>query len=239
MKNLLIVFCLVLSLMLMGMLYGCTQTTSSSSSGDGDSSYYPHVNGYSWTYNTSSKTTTKTIYNSNTYLSTQETSGTEVDLFNGTSEVSGVGTAQVLQVTTTTTSGSTTSNSLIVANSSNVKYYGTTSAPTTDALTMLVFPLSVGSSWTTQNGGITVEASVIAKESVTVPAGTFSDCYKVKYSSNYIINSANMTYDVYAWFAKNVGGVKNVSVLTATFSYSGMDIETTSLSTIELTAKSF
>lgn len=46
----------------------------------------------------------------------------------------------------------------------------------------------------------------IQSESVTVPAGTFTDCYKVILSGTY--NDENFTY--YRWYAKNVGLVKRI-----------------------------
>lgn len=51
------------------------------------------------------------------------------------------------------------------------------------------------------NGTISIES-----ESVTVPAGTFTDCYKVTLSGSH--GGENFTF--YRWYAKNIGLVKRV-----------------------------
>jgi hypothetical protein len=91
-------------------------------------------------------------------------------------------------------------------------------------LPILKFGVSAGTSWTIYDSGVIqgnsmkVTARYLGTESVTVPAGTFSNC--AKYEMTYVTtykdpdSSTTETYsDINTtWFAPNVGNVKGVSV---------------------------
>ena len=82
----------------------------------------------------------------------------------------------------------------------------------------LPIPLEVGAAWEiTQDTKIqdfkiqmTINASVLAKEDVTVPAGTFRNCLKIRqeYSIKAILN---ISLEMYMWLAPNIGLVKEVN----------------------------
>jgi hypothetical protein len=151
----------------------------------GGKEYYPVTLGYSWIYQN------KDSSGSVTSTTTQSVTGT-TSLFGKTLSI------------IRSVSSSLTSEGLFEVSDSAVKSYGTTTSPTSDAQTVLVFPLSVGSSWTVSNIlGIRTTASVTTKENVTVSAGTFS-CFKVAYVYNY----STITMYIDYWFAANVGLVK-------------------------------
>ena len=82
----------------------------------------------------------------------------------------------------------------------------------------LPIPLEVGATWEiTQDTKIQdfkvqmkINASVLAKEDVTVPAGTFRNCLKIRqeYSIKAILN---ISLEMYMWLAPNIGLVKEVN----------------------------
>ncbi|MEO0228081.1 MAG: hypothetical protein ABIL70_08555 [candidate division WOR-3 bacterium] len=84
------------------------------------------------------------------------------------------------------------------------------------ATTMLATPIAVGQSWKTPIETIThsepieVEFKCIGKENVTVPAGTFANCWKVKTQfEKEDTLLGNYTIIQYIWFADGVGMVKD------------------------------
>jgi hypothetical protein len=166
--------------------------------------YYPNTDGYSWTYN----------------FSGGGFSGTVTFIINGTTTVGGL----TVQKWKTESSLGGTAESLIRVTDSNVKSYGTLTSPTTEAYTSLVFPLKIGNNWITSG---TYEATVLSQEDVSVPAGTFSGCFKIRDYSSYGYSDT--------FLAKNTGMVKAVSVMISRYG----TVETTIVSTLELTAKNF
>ncbi|MCX5748808.1 MAG: hypothetical protein NTZ10_00990 [Candidatus Saganbacteria bacterium] len=179
-------FCLIV-ISLVVILSGCAQSpVASITSTTGGREYYPNTQGYSWTYTNTSGSTT----------SDWTESFTGVTTYNGM-------TMQVLH----SNSGAGSSDALIVVTDNNAKQYGTLASPTTEAITGLVFPLSIRSSWVDSVTSPVYTDTVISIEDVTVPAGTFTNCFKIKSGS---IHSSG--YGFYKWLAKDVGFVKWVSV---------------------------
>lgn len=162
-------------------------------------SYFPNTDGYKWTYN---------------YLIGGLT-GVEIHTFNGTTSYSGL-TLQNLKTEIFIASSGATVETLMLLTTENLKTYGTASSPTTQTETSYVFPLVVGNTWTHHTGAT---ATVVSKETVIVPAGTFADCYRVK-----VIDGTTTSE---SWLANNVGIVKIQNQYAGT------------LATCELTAKNF
>ena len=141
--------------------------------------YYPHTDGYRWNY---------------TYTPPgSPTSGNMAREFNGTQTFNSIACQKFVW----TQDFAASSEILANVTSSDVKFYGTSSSPTTDATTWLSFPLQVGKTWTIY-GSYT--ASVEAFESITVPTGTYN-AFKVFY--DYGVPGARYYY----WYAKDVGAV--------------------------------
>lgn len=185
----------------------------------GGREYFPNTDGHSWTYTLEGRTLTYK--------------------WNGTQTFAGL----TLQKYFLYSSGGT-SEGLYLVTDSAVTYYGSSFAPTTDAQTVLSFPLTVGKKWGTSNsrsistsGVISSEpvtvpgrpistSEVIGSETVTVPAGTFN-CIKIKTNTTFTIMGEVLSTEAYAWFAPNVGPVKSTM--------SG----TSMMSTMELVSKNF
>lgn len=75
----------------------------------------------------------------------------------------------------------------------------------TEPDTALVLPLEEGKTWTVQSwADTTTTATVLVKESVTVPAGTY-DCFKVRTTTT----MGSQSYQMYWWYAEGVGLVKS------------------------------
>lgn len=162
---------------------GCN-VVSSSGGTDGGVEYFPHNNGYSWTYKITRQGTTA-VYSL-------------IYTFNGTQSVGSI-TCQKFK-SENNMYRSATSESLVYVTNSDVKNYGTSTSPTTEPFTLLKFPLTVGSSWISFG---TQEVRVQAKESITVPTGTY-DTFR-----NF--NEQGSAY-AYSWYAKDVGLIKIISV---------------------------
>ncbi len=85
------------------------------------------------------------------------------------------------------------------------------------ATTMLRTPIAVGQSWRTpietihHSEPIEVEFTCIGQEDVTVPAGTFTNCWKVKtqFEKEDTLKGEIYTIIQYLWFADGVGIVKD------------------------------
>jgi hypothetical protein len=197
--------------LLLGVVFmvGCATV---SSGGSGGSNYFPSTNGYSWNYETFY--TSSSSWSVTSYVSTSEFT------FDGTTTVDST-TVQIFRSTYISQYGVSTSETLFLVNDQGAFMYGPLQSPTTEAVTFLQFPLSVGAQWMAYDA--TVE--VVAKETVTVPAGTFNDCYKIDMVPN------DPTYTSYLWFGPNVGIVKSFS----SSSYGS----STSASTMELVRKNF
>lgn len=194
-KNVL-VFGLLVFVGIVTFVVGCSQVVSTSSG-----SYFPHENGYSWEYAITSSSSTLESY--------------VTFKFNGTTTIAGTIEVQNWEAKQ---SGST-SISYIKVESNGVYSYGGTYATAETGTLMLPLPPSVGQAGII-SGGTTYE--VLARENVTVPAGTF-DCYKVRayYSSGY--NDF--------WWGAGAGLVKSYSYYVySSIVYTG---------TIELKSKNF
>lgn len=123
----------------------------------------------------------------------------------GTTQV-GANTVQILKSSYTPPTGfTTTGESYFKKDNSGVYLF---SAQTTEVFTYLSFPLEIGKSWTSYNySPFTQQATVLARENVTVPAGTFS-CYKI----GYVFWIGTVEADTqYIWFGDKAGMVKRTS----------------------------
>lgn len=166
--------CIMIVLIL---LIGCGRQTQSPGGSGTVGSFFPHADGYSWTYTVIM--TVETTWEVTTTLTD------ETYTFSGTTELS---------------NGIIVQNYCLVGSSeaayyyvdgSGVYRYGTSVDPTIEAETYLSFPLNVGNSWNTA----TSSSEVISYEAISVPAGDFS-AYLVRR-----LGSA----ESYSWFALNVG----------------------------------
>ena len=77
----------------------------------------------------------------------------------------------------------------------------------TEPDTALALPLEQGKTWTMWSSGDTsVTGTVVAKENVSVYAGTFTDCWKVE--MRMMIGGTSQS--TYFWYADGVGRVRNL-----------------------------
>ena len=178
-----------------------TTSTTTTTTIAGGSQYFPRVDGYIWTYD---------------YITGGET-GSMVISFEGTYDVGTLET-QIRKQNAVHPSYPSTAEIYLIVTDDAALVYGTSSSPTTECQTYLPFPLSVGESWSYQLLNLIAYCSIVSYESVTVPAGTFDDCYEV-----YTTYESGSSVDVYEWYAPDVGLVKNNNVsintglITATF----------------------
>lgn len=71
--------------------------------------------------------------------------------------------------------------------------------------TILALPLEEGKTWTVcKDSAYTIKGKAIGKESVTVPAGTYDDCWKIAT----IYASSNFSDTSYIYLAPDVGLIK-------------------------------
>ena len=138
--------------------------------------HFPNTDGNSWEYESSSSTTSETTI----YKTT----------FNGTYTLGSL-TLQRQKQESFSSLFSYTQEALVKVSDSDVKFYGTVSNPTLEAEAFLMFLMGIGDKWFTQG---TDEATVMVKENVTVPAGTYNDCLKIRYTSGLDFR--------YAWLAR-------------------------------------
>ncbi|MEO0136486.1 MAG: hypothetical protein ABIL40_04575 [candidate division WOR-3 bacterium] len=79
----------------------------------------------------------------------------------------------------------------------------------TEPDTMLAFPLEEGKTWTVRKDSLFTETvKVLGKESVTVPAGTYDDCWK----GMVITTGTTIAETSYIWLAPDIGQVKMTMV---------------------------
>lgn len=129
----------------------------------------------------------------------------QIITFEGETVVSGSITAQLIKQYYLSGGTPHTSEVYWSVTDSGVFYYGSPQYPTTEPQVLLIFPLSIGETWTQWSSGpSSIGVSVTSQESVTVAAGTF-DCYKVKYT-NYTGTLETSSY--YIWFGNGAGRVK-------------------------------
>jgi len=198
--------CLALGFMILAIITGCETLQKAATSGGRE--YFPNTDGYSWTFRLSSSTTTE--------IATAKFTA------NGTTSIDGI-TVQKLKVEMISGAHVSTSETLVRVTDSDVTWYTSASNPTSEALKMISFPLTIGSKWiVNQLATMTSEGTVLSQENV----GSYNDCFKVKIAS---VSSPGNTIDF--WLAKDVGVAK---VLITNLSGT---TETTNLA--ELTGKSF
>jgi len=168
-----VVCCLVLAVYMVGCGTSggdATTTTTSTTTTTvvGGASYFPHTDGYKWTY-------AVTVTSSPTPI-------TLINWFDGTEEVSGH-TTQIYKAY----SGSSTQESNCYCTSSSVKLYNSTTFSSPE-VTWLIFPFTVGDSWIFYDDYlVTVEAYQL----VSVPCGTYESFYLRLASGS---NSFNMWF---------------------------------------------
>jgi hypothetical protein len=210
MKNVFIL-CTVL-VIFAGLLIGCSQETNTGST-TGGREYFPNTDGYSWTYRVSSPATTETATMKFTAA--------------GTTTAGGV-TVQKIRAEMTYGSSVSTMEALVRVTETDVSLYSSVTVTTPEVSKMIAFPLSVGSSWIVyRSASVTQEASVVAQENITVPAGSYTGCFKMRMPSFSLYGASTIE----TWLAKNVGVVK--VLMTSLYG----TIESVGL--YELTAKSF
>lgn len=176
-----------------------TSTTTTTSAG-GSSSYFPNTVGYTWVYAVSDGTTGITTAGGNVLLpgdiTAQEWVITQISTIDGNS---------VLR------SYNTLSSSAVINWGTSLEGY---EVVTNEGYTDLEFPLVVGNTWTRySSGNTTINASVEAKESFTVPLDTYSNCYKITF---YTYVNSILSSTAYNWYANNVGLIRQSSTTTAT-----------------------
>ncbi|MBU0687433.1 MAG: DUF3108 domain-containing protein [Candidatus Margulisbacteria bacterium] len=167
------------------------------SGGGGGSNYFPASDGNSWRHLDNNEGTQYVTVEGNKVITTRGDSVSAMDV-----------TTKIFKSTTVSTSGGYSySESYYVVNDSGVYYYGSSSGTTTEGQPFFEFPLVLGNSWTvTQGGGYTFIASVEGQEDVTVPAGTYSDCFKVVFRP--YVGSVLQPGYINFWLADGVGQVK-------------------------------
>lgn len=77
----------------------------------------------------------------------------------------------------------------------------------------------IGTNWSYKTSqGTTIQAWVVGYEDITVPAGQFNGCLKIKSSFTMLDYARDAAYEVisYIWFADNVGMVKDSSCAETT-----------------------
>jgi len=170
---------------LAGLLTGCGQQVSTSQ----DEGYFPHGDGYSWTYIVISTTE---IAGVDPYTTTTE----ETYYFDGTTIITNEIVAQNY-----CKQGSPYKVYYLI-NDTGVYRFGDSLFPTTEAKIILSYPLNIGKKWEGLTGN-TVE--VTAYETVSVPLGTF---YAYKISHDWGLND-----EYYEWYPNNIGEIKEYTKL--------------------------
>ncbi len=208
MKKFLLISLGLVSFLLIVSLVGCgtsgsdaTTTTTSTTTTTTAAEYFPHTDGYIWTYD---------------YITSGQT-GTAVMSFEGTHDIGTLET-QIHKICAAHPLYPGGGELYYIITDSAALQYGTSSSPTTEGQPYLTFPLTLEASWTYNSLGVIRYCSVISYETVVVPAGTFANCYKV-----YTTRESGGTVNIWEWFAPDVGLVKNNNIsintglITATY----------------------
>ncbi|MGB9720643.1 MAG: hypothetical protein ACPL28_04070 [bacterium] len=88
--------------------------------------------------------------------------------------------------------------------------------------TVLALPIEEGGTWTVHKDSLYTETMrVMSKETVTVPAGTYDDCWKAMD----IYNDGVFAETAYVWLAPDLGWIKMTSVETQDSTTVDMKIE--------------
>jgi len=105
----------------------------------------------------------------------------------------------------------------------NVGFFGTLTFHYNPPEVFMPYPLNVGTTWTvagqTKVIWATISSSTVAtveaKEDVTVPAGTFRNCFKIR--QEYTTAPLDVNVTTYMWLAPNVGLIKEMDGRGTTF----------------------
>lgn len=176
---------------------GCSVTSSSGSGGG--SSYFPSTQGNEWVYRDSSGATSKITVGDTTTISNSSV------------------TVQLFRTIYYDTNDNETSSSetYYKVDDTGVYYHGTPNYPSAVGIQMIAFPLEIGKTWQPFPGSSQMVGTVVGREDVTTPAGTF-DCYKLELVSTYTNGSGStesMTSTL--WLGDNVGQVKTAYSLSS------------------------
>jgi len=159
------------------------------SGGGGGESYFPHANGYAWRMTGSDGSSTIM-----TVEGTASIGSTTVQCFSS------------LYISSSNTRS--TSEAYYKVDGSGVYAHGSPSYPSSIGIPLIQFPLEVGKTWDVMvSGSYSTKATVISKENMTVPAGTF-DCYKITLATTY---GSSEAYTSTLWLGNNAGIVKSIS----------------------------
>ncbi|OGC06373.1 hypothetical protein A2526_01510 [candidate division WOR-1 bacterium RIFOXYD2_FULL_36_8] len=221
----------VIAFATIGTMSGCSSISGGTTGTIAD--YYPHQDGYSWTYGQSSTISFDVTGLPIPPIGDIVATGTIVDTFNGTQTIS-TGEAQILREETTAGGVTATIETLVIASDDGVRTYGTPSIPTTTSTYLYAFPLQTGKTWTIIGS---LEGTVVGEESVTVTGGTFQ-CFKLSLRSP-TFDTLYSNYTYYVWLGKNAGVVKTALSGTYTTSYSGYSLITTVSLVSQLISKTF
>ena len=174
-----VLFCVLVS--------GCSLLQQTSSGGG--ESYFPHAQG-------------------NTWRQSSTDGSSQIMTAEGSTSI-GSTTVQLFRSTYISSSGSvSTSDAYYRIDSTGVYSHGSSSYPSSIGIPIFSFPLEVGKMWDVMvSGPYSTKCTVLAKENVTVPAGTF-DCYKIEGLSMY---GTIEVYRSYIWLGNNAGIVKGTS----------------------------
>jgi hypothetical protein len=152
--------------------------------------YFPCNNGYSWTYRTNL---------GQTVLATFEGS-TTLHAYN----------LQIYNTTTISTSDSPSTYTYYFAYDSQKVYRFDPNYPIDYYWTYLIYPISVGNTWTFGHD-VTIAAKVLSSEEVSTPVGTF-ECYKISYAL--CLGTLESVIET-IWLARNVGKVKYIDCVSS------------------------
>jgi hypothetical protein len=91
--------------------------------------------------------------------------------------------------------------------------------PTTPRVYYLHDPLNTGTTWDIKvklgEDNLTVNLTIDSvSEKVTVPAGTYKDCLKIKHAGGSQKDGASISLEAYEWYAPDVGLVKSIATIT-------------------------
>lgn len=203
------------SLLFLVFLYACGQQSSTSTANN----WWPHQDGYSWSYNV----LTSWSGSIESYRST-----TEVWTFNGTTGIYGL-TAQKLFGSHLLLGNSSPEAEYIIINGFGAYDYGPAGSSTSEPWTIMSYPLDIGKKWSYGN---VLSCEVMEDVNVSVPAGNYGTC-RVR------VDLGNGSY-VDRYYANNVGLVKSVSSVDVVLYDSHGNLgSVTYVSTYELTGKNF
>jgi len=181
-----------LMFVLFGVLVSSCSILQQTSSGGGES-YFPSAFGNTWF----SKST-----NGESSIMTVE----------GMVNIGSI-TAKRFFTTNFHSSGASTNEVYFKIDSSGVYTHGSDGYVSSIGIPFLAFPLEVGKRWDISvTSTFSTRGSILAKENVTVTAGTF-DCYKVRFTNYY----GTLETDSTDWWFGNNAGIVKIASSSSTF----------------------